>query len=166
MAIQNRWYKFHFLQTKLAMERILGELRRTQINVVMSNSILKAPSASTLLTNHGWSPSRCWCNWLGGEWVGVKGESGEPGEKPSKHKTNQLQQLYSQEFQLVIAYGYNLDRVENQDARGYTQMLSHPTITRPARLNMESSRERQHAHRISYLWFPYYWCDISGLMSS
>ena len=81
----------------------------------------------------------------------MKGGSGEPGEKPSKHETDQLQQLYSQEFQLVIAYGYNLDRVENQDARGYTQMLSHPTITRPARLNMESSRERQHAHRISYL---------------
>ena len=38
--------------------------------------------------------------------------------------------------------------------------------TRPAGLNMESSRERQHAHRIPYLCFPYYWCDISGFISS
>ena len=62
---------------------------RTQINVVKSKGILKAPSAAAirqLTTAHN----------LG---LGVdfrERKSGEPGEKPSKHGRDHLQQFYSQ----------------------------------------------------------------------
>ena len=47
------------------------------------------------------------------------GEPENPGEKPSKHERDQLQQLYSHEFQVILRI----------NTRGYTQVVTHPAIT-------------------------------------
>ena len=77
----------------------------------MSSGILKAPSAAAIrqLTTDKLR-SMCW--FYGG------GKTGEPGEKPSKHGRDQLQQLYSHEFQVFL-----------ESTRGYTQVVTHPAIT-------------------------------------
>ena len=59
----------------------VAELRRMHINVVKSK------------TNHG-SQLRSMWRFYGGR------KTGEPREKPSKHGRDQLQQLYSHEFQV------------------------------------------------------------------
>ena len=69
----------------------VAELRRTQINVVKSKGILKAPSAAAirqLTTDLSLG--------LGVDFT----KGGEPRENPSKHERDQLQQLYSHEFQV------------------------------------------------------------------
>ena len=97
--------------------------------------ILKAPSAATirqLTTDHHMQlRSTCW--FYGGR------KTGEPGEKPSKHRRDQLQQLYSQEFRVF----------ENQHEAIITQVVT------PTRLNLEFSGERQLHSLEAYSWSPY-----------
>ena len=106
----------------------VAELRRTQINVVKSNGILKAPSAATirqLTTDHSSD--------LGIDFREGGRKTGEPREKPSKHGRDQLQQLYSHELQVFL-----------ESTRGYTQVVTHPAITpvRPG-FNLKFSGERR-----------------------
>ena len=66
----------------------VAELRRTQIDVVKSKGILKAPSAAAirqLTADHS---------------LGL-GVDFTEGGKPSKHGRDELQQLYSLEFQVL-----------------------------------------------------------------
>ena len=70
----------------------MAELRRTQMNVVKSKGILKAPSAAAirqLTTDHS---------------LGL-GIDFTEGGKPLKHGRDQLQQLYSHEFQVCSKAG-------------------------------------------------------------
>ena len=86
--------------------------------------------------------SVCSCWLYGGR------KTGEPGEKPSKHERDQLQQLYSHEFQVFW-----------ESTRGYTQVVTHPAITPSDRAyNLEFSDERQRANRICH---P---CFLAGIL--
>ena len=76
--------------------------------------LLRAPQVATIrpISDHVAQlirSIRCW--FYGGR------KTGEPGEKPSKHGRDQLQQLYSHKFQV------------RESTRGYTQVVIHPAIT-------------------------------------
>ena len=122
-----------------------AELQRTQINVVKSKGILKVPFGSRhTITNHGSQlRSRCWFN--GGR------KTGEPGEKPSKHGGDQLQQLYSH------AWVPSFLRIDTRLYPG-----GHPSSYNSARpgLTSELSGEKQRANRIRRL------CSLFGSVAN
>ena len=96
--------------------------------------ILMAPQTAAIrpMSDHGSQlRSRCWF-YRGGK-------TGEPGEKPSKHDRDQLQQLYSHE-----------SMVKNQD--GWSSI--NPAITPCDRVNLELSGERERANRIRHPSLP------------
>ena len=93
-----------------------------------------------------WSSRKAYCRRLrsphnynhGSQLIGL-GDDFTEGEKPENPEKNQLQQLHSlHKFQVFW-----------ESTRGYTQVVTHPAITPPARaLNREFSGEIQRADRI------------------
>ena len=113
--------------------------------MVKSKGILKVPFGSRhTITNHGSQlRSRCWSN--GGR------KTGEPGEKPSKHGGDQLQQLYSH------AWVPSFLRIDTRLYPG-----GHPSSYNSARpgLTSELSGEKQRANRIRRL------CSLFGSVAN
>ena len=72
------------------------------------------------MSDHGAQLIRSRCSFYGGR------KTGKPGEKPSKHGRDQLQQLYSQKFQYIWP-------------PGYTQVVTHPA--KPVRPGLTSNSE-------------------------